>query len=51
MAAFWGKVLKPFAISFREGEILPPEVLGYMMRSGVFFQLVEEGKIEVGRNG
>jgi len=43
------KVLKPLIISCSPKEILPPEVVGWLTRTGKIVDMVQKGEVEVGR--
>jgi hypothetical protein len=43
------KVIKPVSIELIVGEILPPEVVGWLTRRGDIMGMVSREEIEIGR--
>lgn len=48
--AFNAKALKDFSIDFEKGQILPPELVSYLVRTGRIMSMVAAGELEIGRN-
>lgn len=48
--AFHAKVLKDISIEFGAGEIMPPELVGYLTRTCKIMSMVANGEVEIGTN-
>ena len=48
MQKIYGKAMVDFDIHILRGEILPPEVQGWLTSSGRIAQLIDDKKIELG---
>jgi hypothetical protein len=43
------KVTKPYAIQLKPGEIISPEIVGWLTRRGDMIDMVSQGMVELGR--
>jgi len=49
--AYIARVLKDINLEFKKGEIMPPELVSYLVRTCKIVTMVENGDVEIGTTG